>query len=158
MKRLWRSFYIIISFTIGCGGSGSDLSQQIRDDPVQRESFPAKLLPSKFIAATAFVSGIKTALMLSQLRTSKLRDCRLSIWYWIGKMSIKISMIAMFDLLENMIWEIKSRVFTVFFYLCHVQGHWQAWPVWLKPIELIMSKRVLNIAWILCIKLPGIIS
>ena len=110
--------------------------------PVPPQTYPARRLPARFIAATAFTSGSyataseRAAFVRETAEKARLRGVQavnlVVDWWDVAPVAGALE----FELLEEMILAIKSRgLYCILRVYANVEGHWQAWPSWLDPID-----------------------
>lgn len=149
-------FFIFIYHSNTFGNDGSDLSQK-KINSIQTATnfllfsdgikYSSKILPQKFIAVTCFTSGsygppssrLEQVIRISDKALfAGLQAVNLVVdWRDIETIEGEID----FKLLENMIYEIKSRgLYCILRVYANAEGNHQAWPDWLNA-KLIASDK-----------------
>lgn len=126
----------------GCTGGG-DSNSTTAD---VKQTYPAKTLPAKFIVATAPTSGnyarAKERLdfvrrVAEKCKVRGIQGVNLFVdWRDLESQQGVID----FELLDNMIIEIKSRgLFCILRVYVNFEENWQVWPSWISPILTYIS-------------------
>jgi hypothetical protein len=112
-------------------------------DQSATQNYPSQQLPEKFIAVTVFTSSSwesssnkRLASVVSYADKAKARGLQainlLVDWRDVETTQGNFN----FDLLKNMIFEIKSRgLFCILRVFANTEDNWKAWPDWLNPTE-----------------------